>query len=231
MDARRHGARCRGPAVRVVRRYGEHAGDAPCGDGVPGEPAPGKRGHQDTGLRRRRQPEAVEAEGDRPRPRGLDPRPALGGRRHGLRAAPARLRAETSAADAPARPQERTERPGARGRDLRDRCLQLRRAEDLAAAGPARARRRARAEGPDPDGWREAERVPLGPQPAARAGDAVRRRHDLPRAMVGCGARRVRRAGTHAGTGGRAGGRADGEGREGADERQAGEAAEGRSEA
>ena len=46
---------------------------------------------QDPELRLRRQPEAVEAEGHRPRAAGLDPRAALAGRRHRLRPDAARL--------------------------------------------------------------------------------------------------------------------------------------------
>ncbi len=47
-------------------------------------------------LRHRRQPEAVEAEGHRPRAAGLDPGAALAGRRHRVRAAPARAIAPRS---------------------------------------------------------------------------------------------------------------------------------------
>ena len=82
--------------------------------------------------------------------------------------------------------QERAQRARARGRDLRHRCVRLRRAEDRARCSALVERaRRGRQEGADPHGRREAERVPQRPQPAERARDAVRRRLDLPHPLVG----------------------------------------------
>ncbi len=57
----------------------------------------------------------MEAEGHGSRPPGLDPRSELGGRRHGVRSDPAQLRAVRAAPGARAGPQERVQRPGARG--------------------------------------------------------------------------------------------------------------------
>ena len=105
----------------AVRRHREHAGDAPGGEGVPRQPAPGQRGDEDPQVRDGRQSEAVEAEGHGPRSRRFDPRAALGGRRHGLRTDSAQLRAVRAAPGARARAQERAQRARPRERDLRDR--------------------------------------------------------------------------------------------------------------
>ena len=65
---------------------------------VPEQPASGHRGHQDPELRLRRQSEALEAEGHRPRAAGLHPRAALARRRHRVRAAARATIAPTSRA-------------------------------------------------------------------------------------------------------------------------------------
>ena len=57
----------------AVRRHREHAGDAPGGEGVPRQPAPGQRVDEDPQVRDGRQPEAVEAEGHRTRSRRARP--------------------------------------------------------------------------------------------------------------------------------------------------------------
>ena len=89
-----------------------------------------------------------------------------------------------------ARQEERAQRAGARRRDLRDRRVQLRRAEDAATARADRAPRRRRTRRCCPHRRREAERLPQRPQHPERARDAVRRRLDLPHPLVGCRARR-----------------------------------------
>jgi large subunit ribosomal protein L4 len=78
--------RWRFPKICLTAR--EHAGDAPGGEGVSRQSAPGQRGDENPKVRRRRQSEAVEAEGHRPRSRRLDARAALGGWRYGLRTDP-----------------------------------------------------------------------------------------------------------------------------------------------
>ena len=84
----------------------------------------------------RRQPEAVEAEGHRPRASGLDPRAALGGRRHGLR--PDRRAATTQYVPRQVRALARKSAFNARAREdaifVIDR-VRLRRAEDEALLG------------------------------------------------------------------------------------------------
>ena len=67
---------------------------------------------QDPELRLRRQPEALEAEGHRPGPAGLDPRAALAGWRHRLRADPARLPHRHPEEGAPAGPEARAQCAG-----------------------------------------------------------------------------------------------------------------------
>ena len=127
-------------------------------------------------VRDGRQPEAVEAEGNRSRAPGLDACAALGGWWNGLRTDAARLRRSTCrTAGAGARPQERAQRARARGRDLRDRRVRLRCAEDLARCSRCSSALGVdEQEGADPDRRRQEERVPQRPQPAERARDAVR---------------------------------------------------------
>ena len=74
----------------------------------------------------------------------LDPRAALGGRRHGVRTDSAQLRAVRAAPGPRAGPQERVQRARSRERDLRDRPVRLRRAEDVAPQGARRPARRRR---------------------------------------------------------------------------------------
>ena len=160
---------------RAVRRHGQHAGDAPGGEGVPGQPAPGQRVDEDPQVRHRRKPEAVEAEGHRPRASGLDAARRTGSaaaRSSVRRRAATRSTCRARSARSPAR--ARSTRAPARTRSDRDRRVQLRRAEDVSASlALVGAPRRRRQEGADPHRRREAERVPERPQPAERARDAV----------------------------------------------------------
>ena len=83
------------PARRDLRRPGQHPADPPGRRGPAGRRAPGHARHQDPRRGPRRWPQAVQAEGHRPRPSGLDPRAAV--RRRWRRPRPAAARATTSA--------------------------------------------------------------------------------------------------------------------------------------
>ena len=92
-------------------------------------------------LRDRRQPEALEAEGHRPRASGLDPRAALGGRWHGVR--PARRAATTQYVPRQVRALARKSALNARAREdaiIVIDAVQLRRAADDAACSRCVAR-------------------------------------------------------------------------------------------
>ena len=118
------------------------------------------------------------------------------GRRHGVRPDAARLpHRDVPRKVRAARPEERAQRAGARGRDLRDRALRLRRAEDGAARGAARRASGVDGqEGADPDRRREAERVPERPEPAdrARACRTPTRRPTTSSGRTSCWSRRAR---------------------------------------
>src|ERR1019366_2459285 len=90
------------------------------------------------------------------------------------------------------RPRKYTEIVPKQGRALPRKSA--RNAQAVAPAAAARAPRARAPQGTHPHGRREAERVPLGPQPAARARHAVQRRLDVPHPLVGRGAGGVGRA-------------------------------------
>ena len=151
---------------------------------------------QDPELRLGRQPEALEAEGHRPRAAGLDPRPALAGRRHRVRPDPARLPHRHPAQGEAAGPEERAQRPGARGRAARGGAARLPRRPKTAQLpellGEPRARR---AEGAGAHGRRPTEAVYLsGRNLPTRGRDAVRRGVGLRHPLGGCGGGRGGRA-------------------------------------
>ena len=137
----------------------------------------GTAADQDPELRLRRQPEAVEAEGHRPRAAGLHPRAALAGWRHGLRTAAARLPHRDPAQGEAAGAALGAQRAGARGRAARDRAVRVPAPEDGAA-------RRTCSTAWASTGARSlvltagttTERVPERPEPADRRGHAVRPR-------------------------------------------------------
>ena len=155
----------------------------------------GHRVHQDARLRHRWKPEAVEAEGNRPRPSGLDPRSAFGRRWYGVRSDWPRSTAQTCRARSAHLPARARSTPA-----LRENALIVIDNFDYDAPSTkpiglaARRTRRDRTEGSDSHRRREAERVPERAQSAAHAGDAVLRRLDVPPPLVGCRARRVQRA-------------------------------------
>ena len=99
----------------------------------------GTQSHQDPrrGPRRRRQ--ALEAEGHRPRPPGLDPRAALERRRRGPRPEAPQLRPADPQEDDPPRAALGAVRPGRRGQGRRRRRLGLRQPEDQGARRPRSA--------------------------------------------------------------------------------------------
>ena len=180
----------------AVRRHRQHAGDAPGGEGVPRQPAPGQRGDEDprsyvvggnqkpwkqkgTGRARQgsiRAPHWVGGGtvfGPQPRSYAQDvPRQVRAlARKSALNA---RAREDAIFVD---RPRSTSTR---RRRSASSRCST---GSDVGGQ-----------EGADPHERREAERVPQRPQPAERARDAVQRRLDVPPPLVGRRARRRRRA-------------------------------------
>ena len=139
---------------RDLRRPGQHPADPPGRRGPAGRRPPGHPRHQDPWRGPRRWPQALQAEGHRPRPPGLDPRAAVRRRWRGPRADAAQLRPAhpqedegRRAAWRPLRPGPR--RPRARGRGLRRAATSRAPRTPLAAlAGahrPAAHARRARA--------------------------------------------------------------------------------------
>ena len=80
------------------------------GEALPRRAAPGNGRDQEPQARLRRRQEAVEAEGNRPRPRGFDPHSSVAWRRYGPRTAAPLLRLRVSAEEADGRPSRRPSR-------------------------------------------------------------------------------------------------------------------------
>ena len=123
--AARHGRLGRA-ARRRLRRAGQHPADAPGRRGPAGRGPPGHAQDQDPRRGPRRWQQAVQAEGHRPRPSGLDPRAAVRRRWRGARPDAAQLRPAHAQEDEGRRAARRAlgpgpRRPGARGRVLRGR--------------------------------------------------------------------------------------------------------------
>ena len=98
-----------------LRHAGQHRADAPGRRGPAGRGPAGHALHEDPRRGSRRRQEAVPAEGHRPGPPGLDPRPAVRRRRRRARPHAARLHAEDPQEDEGRRPARRAVRPGPRG--------------------------------------------------------------------------------------------------------------------
>ncbi len=114
------------PARRDLRRGGQHPADPPGRRGPAGRRASGHPLHQASRRGPRRWPQALQAEGHRPRPPGLDPRPAVRRRWRRARPAAAQLRPAHAQEDEGRRPARCPLRPGPRRPHPRRRRLRPR---------------------------------------------------------------------------------------------------------
>ena len=106
--------RQRRPPRGDLRRADQHPADPPGRGGPAGRCSPGHGVHQDPRRGPRRWPQALQAEGHRPRPSGLDPGAAVRRRWHRPRPAAAQLRPAHPQEDEGRRPAWRPLRPGPR---------------------------------------------------------------------------------------------------------------------
>ena len=163
---------------RDLRRPGQHPADPPGRRRPAGGRPPGHPLHQDPRRGPRRWPQALQAEGHRPRPPGLDPRAAVRRRWRRPRPAAAQLRPAHPQEDEGRRPARCPLRPGPQRPDPRGR-----------RPGPGR-------QALDQGGARRAGR-PGRPQPLPRGARAHRRRHLALAAQRARGAHRGRRPAQH----------------------------------